>query len=74
MSYAAILVRNDLGYDLVPEAFLDFNPAAESHLHDIPALARPVASSAILTNNLQVSLIAFDLGLTFGAGTAVVLV
>jgi uncharacterized membrane protein SpoIIM required for sporulation len=62
-----------LGYDLVPEAFLEFDPARADNLHEIPSLIRPVASSAIIANNLQVSLLAFGLGLTAGLGTTWIL-
>ncbi len=74
VSAVAVLRNPKLGYELVPDAFLDFSPASEDNIHSIPSLARPVAASSILTNNLQVSLSAFALGLTAGVGTVLVLV
>ena len=73
-SYIAVLLNPALGYDLVAEEFLDFDPANEENLHNIPSVARPVASSAIITNNIQVTLLVFGLGLTAGIGTTAVLI
>jgi uncharacterized membrane protein SpoIIM required for sporulation len=73
-SYVAVQLHPSLGYDLVAEGFLDFNPANEENLHSIPSLARPIVSSAIITNNVQVTLMAFGLGLTAGVGTTLVLI
>jgi uncharacterized membrane protein SpoIIM required for sporulation len=73
-SYVAVQLHPALGYDLVAEGFLDFNPAHEENLHSIPSLARPIVSSAIITNNVQVALMAFGLGLTAGVGTTLVLI
>jgi len=74
ISYTALQLHPELGYDLVPETFLHFEPAQEENLHDIPDLVRPVAASQIIANNLQVSLLAFGLGLTFGIGTCLILI
>ena len=74
MSYFAVQWHPQLGYELVSEGFLEFEPARQENLHDIPPLARPVAASAILTNNVQVTLLVFGLGLTAGLGTSFVLV
>lgn len=74
ITYAAILNNPELGYDLVPETFLDFAPALESNIHDIPSLTRPVAASGIITNNIQVTFLAFALGITAGFGTCCVLI
>ena len=63
----------ELGYDLVSEGFVDFQPASEGNLHEIPTLARPMVASKIMTNNLQVTLLAFGLGLSFGIGTVLIL-
>jgi uncharacterized membrane protein SpoIIM required for sporulation len=74
VSYTAVQLHPELGYDLVGPAFLDFEPAREESLHDIPEIARPIAASQIMTNNLQVTLLAFGLGLTAGVGTCLLLV
>jgi uncharacterized membrane protein SpoIIM required for sporulation len=74
ISYFAVQIHPELGYDLVSGGFLDFEPARKESLHDIPSLARPVAASGILTNNIQVTLLAFGLGLTAGVGTSLLLV
>lgn len=74
ISYVAVQLHPDLGYDLVPEGFRDFEPAREDSLHNIPGVARPIAASGIMTNNVQVTLLAFGLGLTAGLGTAFILI
>jgi uncharacterized membrane protein SpoIIM required for sporulation len=74
ISYIAVQIHPELGYDLVPTGFLDFQPARRESLHDIPSLARPVTASSILTNNIQVTLLAFGFGLTAGFGTALLLI
>jgi uncharacterized membrane protein SpoIIM required for sporulation/uncharacterized RDD family membrane protein YckC len=74
ISYIAVQTHPELGYDLVPTGFLDFQPARRESLHDIPSLARPVVASSILTNNIQVTLLAFGFGLTAGFGTALLLI
>jgi len=73
VSFTVVQLHPELGYDLVPTGFLDFQPARRESLHDIPSLARPVVASSILTNNIQVTLFAFGLGLTAGIGTAFLL-
>jgi uncharacterized membrane protein SpoIIM required for sporulation len=73
-SYVAVQLDPSLGYDLVAEEFLDFDPAGEENLHSIPSLARPIVSSTIITNNIQVTLLAFGLGLTAGIGTSLLLI
>ena len=74
ISYVAVQSHPSLGYDLLAEGFIDFDPAHEENLHDIPSLARPIVSSTIITNNIQVTLLAFGLGLTAGIGTTVLLI
>lgn len=74
VSFTAVQLHPEYGYDLVGSAFLDFEPAREESLHDIPGIARPIAASQIMTNNLQVTLLAFGLGLTGGVGTCLLLV
>jgi uncharacterized membrane protein SpoIIM required for sporulation/uncharacterized RDD family membrane protein YckC len=74
ITYVAVQLHPDLGYDLVPGGFLDFEPARNVSLHNIPGLARPIAASSIMTNNIQVTLLAFGLGMTGGLGTTLILV
>jgi uncharacterized membrane protein SpoIIM required for sporulation len=74
ISAAAVLWQPELAFDLVGPEFYDFSPASEEVLHDIPKLVRPVAASWILTNNLQVTILAFAFGMTAGLGTAFLLV
>jgi uncharacterized membrane protein SpoIIM required for sporulation len=74
VSFVAIQLYPHLGYDLLDDAFLDFDPASEENLHNIPSLARPVISSLIISNNIQVTLLAFGFGLTAGIGTSVLLI
>ena len=74
VSYVAVQLYPSLGYDLLAEEFLEFDPASEENLHSIPALARPVISSVIITNNIQVTLLAFGFGLTAGVGTSILLI
>lgn len=73
VSYVAVSWHPELAYDLVGPEFYDFEPAREESLHDIPKLIRPVAASSILTNNLQVAILAFAFGMTAGLGTAYLL-
>lgn len=73
-SYVAVQLYPDLGYDLVAEPFLDFNPSHEENLHNIPSVVRPIVSSTIITNNVQVTLFAFGFGLTAGIGTSLLLI
>jgi uncharacterized membrane protein SpoIIM required for sporulation len=73
-TFFAVQFYPSLGYDLVAEGFFDFDPASAENLHHIPSLARPVVSSSIITNNIQVTLLAFGFGLTAGLGTTVLLV
>lgn len=74
VSFVAVQLDPSLGYDLLAEGFLEFDPASEDNLHDIPSLVRPVASSLIISNNIQVTLLAFGFGLTAGIGTTVLLI
>lgn len=72
-SFVAVQLDPALGYDLLTDEFIDFDPATPENLHDIPSLARPVVSSLIISNNIQVTLLAFGFGLTAGIGTTVLL-
>jgi uncharacterized membrane protein SpoIIM required for sporulation len=73
-SFTAVQLYPSLGYDLLADEFLDFDAASKDNLHDIPSLARPVISSVIISNNIQVTLLAFGFGLTAGVGTTVLLI
>jgi uncharacterized membrane protein SpoIIM required for sporulation len=73
-SFLAVQLYPSLGYDLVAEGFIEFDPATPDNLHSIPSLARPVVSSLIISNNIQVTLLAFGFGLTAGIGTTVLLI
>jgi uncharacterized membrane protein SpoIIM required for sporulation len=74
ISYITVQWHPAYAYDMVAEGFFDFTPSDTEHLHHIPSLFRPIAASAIVTNNLQVALMAFGLGLTAGVGTCLVLI
>lgn len=71
--FLAVQLHPNLAYDLLSDDFLDFDPASKDNLHNIPSLARPVVSSLIISNNIQVALLAFGFGLTAGIGTTVLL-
>jgi uncharacterized membrane protein SpoIIM required for sporulation len=73
-SYVAVLINPALGYELLDDSFIEFDPASAENLHNIPSLARPVVSSTIIANNIQVTFLAFGLGLTAGIGTTVLLI
>jgi len=73
VSFAAVQFYPELGYDLVPEGFLDFEPARQEALHTFPEMTRPLVASSIIGNNIQVTLFAFGLGLTAGLGTSILL-
>lgn len=73
IAYVAVINNPELGYDLVPDQFLDFKPAQSDNIHTFPSIARPVAASQIMTNNVQVTFLAFALGVTAGIGTCLVL-
>lgn len=74
ISSIAVRVDPTVAYDLVGPDFYDFRPANSASIHSFPALMRPVVASKVMTNNLQVAIIAFAFGLTAGIGTAYVLV
>jgi uncharacterized membrane protein SpoIIM required for sporulation len=74
VSFVAIELNPALAYDLLADEFIDFDPATPENLHNIPSLVRPVVSSLIISNNIQVTLLAFGFGLTAGIGTSVLLV
>jgi uncharacterized membrane protein SpoIIM required for sporulation len=74
ISFAAVQFRPDVGYDLVPDGWLEFEPARQESLHTFPEMTRPLVASGIISNNIQVTLFAFGLGLTAGMGTSLLLV
>jgi uncharacterized membrane protein SpoIIM required for sporulation len=73
-SYIAVFFNPALGYELLDDSFIEFDPASPENLHNIPSLARPVVSSTIIANNIQVTFLAFGLGLTAGIGTTALLI
>ena len=74
VSFAAVQFNSDVGYDLVPDGWLEFEPARQESLHTFPEMTRPLVASGIISNNIQVTLFAFGLGLTAGLGTSLLLV
>lgn len=74
VSALAVIRQPELAFDLVGPGFYDFSPSSEQVLHDIPPLVRPVFASSVLTNNLQVTILAFAFGMTAGLGTAFLLI
>jgi uncharacterized membrane protein SpoIIM required for sporulation len=74
ISGIAVQVDPSAAYDLVGPDFYDFQPANGASIHTFPQLMRPVVASQVLTNNLQVAILAFAFGLTAGVGTAFLLV
>jgi len=69
-----VQVDATLAYQLVPPGFYGFEPTSEAHMHEIPQLTRPVVASSIIANNVQVTFLAFALGLSAGLGTALLLI
>ncbi|MEW6282964.1 MAG: stage II sporulation protein M, partial [Candidatus Eremiobacterota bacterium] len=74
VSYLAVQLYPILAFDLVGPEFYDFRPTSAEHLHEIPHLVRPIAASTIISNNLQVTFMAFALGITAGIGTTLLLI
>lgn len=79
-SYALLRVRPDLESQLVDAPMLaraDEAPqrrAAGTGYVDVPDLGHAFMSSALVSNNVQVSFIAFATGITAGLGTAFVMI
>jgi uncharacterized membrane protein SpoIIM required for sporulation len=73
VAYVAVQWSPEVAYDIVPDSFLDFEPARADSMHDIPSLVRPLAATSIITNNIGVALMAFAFGLTAGIGTSYLL-
>jgi uncharacterized membrane protein SpoIIM required for sporulation len=74
ISYFAVQIDPGIAYELVAPEFYNFEPPSAEHMHDIPQLSRPLVASSIISNNIQVTFLAFALGLTAGIGTTYVLV
>lgn len=66
----AYATHNAVIIGLIPEAYRRMiDSVADGESRGALDVAKPILSSAIMTNNIQVSFIAFALGLTFGLGT-----
>ena len=74
VSFTAVQLHPEFAFDMVPDGFMDFEPARQESLHNFPAMTRPVIASSIIGNNIQVTLFSFGLGLTAGIGTTFLLV
>ena len=74
ISSIAVTADPASSYDLVGSDFYDFHPASSASMHSFPTLMRPVVASRVMTNNLQVAILAFAFGLSAGVGTAYVLI
>lgn len=74
VSCFAILLHPNLAFDLVDPGFYNFTPTNAEHMHEIPQLMRPMTASQIISNNIQVTFLAFAMGLTLGIGTTAVLI
>src|SRR5581483_4558848 len=57
-TFVAVQIEPALGYDLLADEFIDFDPATPENLHDIPSLARPVVSSMIISNDIHLGSVA----------------
>ena len=72
-AYGAALVSPDLRAALVPAELRSVMETGRTW-HDFEAAIRPLLSALILTNNIRVSFLAFAAGVSYGVGTAYVLV
>ncbi|HLQ62782.1 MAG TPA: stage II sporulation protein M [Candidatus Acidoferrales bacterium] len=72
LAYVALLADPDLAYGLLPPALID-----RVHHHQlwtqIPPAERGLVAGVIMTNNIQVSILAFVLGIAFGLPTMYIL-
>lgn len=79
-SYAVIVTHPKLVYTVMPDEMISrARLAASREQHGegyvtITREQRPVAASAIITNNVKVTYVAFAAGITFGVGTILALV
>lgn len=74
ISFLAVIFFPETSYDLIDPAWMAFDPASEENMHDIPSAMRPLTASGVMTNNINIALTAFALGLTFGIGTSIILI
>lgn len=74
VSFLAVQMVPGVAFELVAPEFYNFDPPSAQHMHEIPSLMRPFTASSIIANNIQVTFLAFALGLSAGIGTTVVLV
>jgi uncharacterized membrane protein SpoIIM required for sporulation len=74
VSFTAVQLHPEYAYDMIPDGFIDFEPARQQSLHAFPTMTRPIVASQIIGNNIQVTLFSFGLGLTAGIGTTFLLV
>ncbi|KPJ64565.1 hypothetical protein AMK68_01335 [candidate division KD3-62 bacterium DG_56] len=73
---AVVLARPDVLESIAPQAASIIEEIGERHTGSrdwLPADLRPLASSAIMVNNIQVSFLAFATGILLGLGTVYVL-
>ncbi len=72
VAFAAVLASPNLAYGLLPPALID-----RVHQHQlwtqIPPAQRGLVAGAIMTNNIQVAIVAFVLGIAFGLPTMYIL-
>ena len=79
-AYGAIRIEPSLARDLLPETAIARAETARERAAegagyvDVPDVFMPIFSSRIITNNVQVSFMAFAAGITAGIGTVLLLV
>jgi len=71
-SFAVTIYRDDYALSFIPEEYM--NSLNENSIGSNTNLNYSIASVVIFTNNIQVGILAFALGITFGIGTVYVLV
>lgn len=80
VAYISVVRAPTVALDLLPAAMIDRAETAADRARndagyiDIGEAMRPLAASAIIANNVQVSFAAFSFGITAGIGTVLVLV
>jgi uncharacterized membrane protein SpoIIM required for sporulation/uncharacterized RDD family membrane protein YckC len=77
IAYASVSRNPDVAAEFLPRLMIERAEAAAARpgaaYVEIPEMFRPVVATAIIANNVQVSLGAFALGVTLGLGTALLL-
>jgi uncharacterized membrane protein SpoIIM required for sporulation len=73
VAFFAVQISQELQQALLPQTLIEMVQRGEMWT-DIPDRVRPVASSFIMTNNIQVAFLAFAGGVLLGLGSAYVLV